>query len=38
MTTYSDTTRAFEKPTSGRIAGKAINHLGDGALKVFRVE
>ena len=30
--------RPFPKPESGRIAVKVINHLGDEALKVFRVE
>ena len=32
-----DTSRPFPKPTSGRIAVKVINHLGDEAMKVFRV-
>ncbi len=32
-----DTSRAFEKPKSGRIAVKIINHLGDEVMKVFRV-
>lgn len=31
------TSRAFEKPKSGRFAVKVINHLGDGVMKVFRV-
>ena len=34
----SDISRPFDKPTSGRIAVKVINHLGDEVLKVFRVE
>ncbi|MEQ8790069.1 MAG: site-specific DNA-methyltransferase [Pirellulaceae bacterium] len=34
----SDTSRPFEKPASGRIAIKVINHLGDEVMKVFRVE
>jgi adenine-specific DNA-methyltransferase len=34
---YSDTSRPFEKPTSGRIAVKVINHLGDEVMKVFAV-
>ena len=34
---YSDTSRPFEKPKSGRIAVKVINHLGDEVMKVFRV-
>ena len=33
----SDTSRPFEKPTSGRIAVKVINHLGDEVMKIFRV-
>ncbi len=32
-----DTSRPFSKPASGRIAVKVINHLGDEAMKVFRV-
>ena len=34
---YGDISRPFEKPTSGRIAVKVINHLGDEVMKVFRV-
>lgn len=33
----SDTSRPFPKPTSGRIAVKVINHLGDEVMKVFSV-
>jgi len=33
----SDTSRPFDKPESGRIAVKVINHLGDEVMKVFRV-
>jgi adenine-specific DNA-methyltransferase len=36
-TLHSDTSRAFPKPKSGRIAVKVINHLGDEVMKVFRV-
>jgi adenine-specific DNA-methyltransferase len=36
-TLHSDTSRAFTKPKSGRIAVKVINHLGDEVMKVFRV-
>ena len=36
-TLHSDTSRPFLKPTSGRIAVKVINHLGDEVMKVFRV-
>ena len=36
-TLNKDTSRAFEKPKSGRIAVKVINHLGDEVMKVFRV-
>jgi adenine-specific DNA-methyltransferase len=35
---HSDTSRPFDKPASGRIAVKVINHLGDEVMKVFRVE
>ena len=35
---YSDTSRPFPKPKSGRIAVKVINHLGDEVMKVFAVE
>ncbi len=34
---HSDTSRSFPRPASGRIAVKVINHLGDEAMKVFRV-
>ena len=34
---HSDTSRPFEKPASGRIAVKVINHLGDEVMKIFRV-
>ena len=33
----SDTSRPFSKPTSGRKAVKAISHLGDELMKVFKV-
>ena len=33
----SDTSRPFDRPTTGRIAVKVINHLGDEVMKVFRV-
>jgi adenine-specific DNA-methyltransferase len=33
---HSDTSRAFARPKSGRIAVKVINHLGDEVMKVFR--
>jgi adenine-specific DNA-methyltransferase len=32
------TSRPFNKPDSGRIAVKVINHLGDEVMKVFRVD
>jgi len=35
---HSDTSRAFPKPASGRIAVKVINHLGDEVMKVFLTE
>jgi adenine-specific DNA-methyltransferase len=37
-TLNSDTSRAFAKPKSGRLAVKVINHLGDEVMKVFRVD
>ena len=36
-TLRSDTSRPFDKPESGRIAVKVINHLGDEVMKVFKV-
>jgi adenine-specific DNA-methyltransferase len=36
-TLHSDTSRPFDKPATGRIAVKVINHLGDEVMKVFRV-
>jgi adenine-specific DNA-methyltransferase len=36
-TLHSDTSRPFDKPTSGRIAVKVINHLGDEVMKVFKI-
>jgi adenine-specific DNA-methyltransferase len=36
-TLHSDTSRPFDRPKSGRIAVKVINHLGDEVMKVFRV-
>jgi adenine-specific DNA-methyltransferase len=37
-TLHRDTSRPFDKPESGRIAVKVINHLGDEVMKVFRVD
>ena len=37
-TLRSATSRPFERPQSGRIAVKVINHLGDEVMKVFRVD
>ncbi|MGE0229765.1 MAG: site-specific DNA-methyltransferase [Dehalococcoidia bacterium] len=37
-TLHSATSRPFAKPSTGRIAVKVINHLGDEVMKVFRVE
>lgn len=34
---YSDTSRPFARPKTGRIAVKVINHFGDEVLKVFVV-
>ena len=36
-TLHSALSRPFDKPASGRIAVKVINHLGDEVMKVFRV-
>ena len=35
---HSAESRPFDRPDSGRIAVKVINHLGDEVMKVFRVE
>ena len=35
-TLKSDMSRPFDRPKSGRIAVKVINHLGDEVMKVFR--
>ena len=37
-TLHSDVSRPFDKPASGRIAVKVINHLGDEVMKVFRID
>ena len=34
----SATSRPFERPASGRIAVKVINHLGDEVMKILRVD
>lgn len=34
---YSDVSRPFSRPETGRISVKVINHLGDEVMKVFRV-
>jgi adenine-specific DNA-methyltransferase len=36
-TLYSDTSRPFDKPKTGKIAVKVINHYGDEVLKVYTV-
>jgi len=36
-TLYSDVSRPFPRPSTGRIAVKVINHFGDEVLKVFGV-
>jgi len=36
-TLNSDISRPFPKPSTGRIAVKVINHLGDEVMKVYRV-
>ncbi|MDH4381641.1 MAG: DNA methyltransferase [Gammaproteobacteria bacterium] len=37
-TLYSDVSRPFAKPKTGRVAVKVINHLGDEVMKVFRLD
>ena len=37
VTLNSDASCPFEKPKSGRVAVKVINHLGDEVMKVFKV-
>jgi adenine-specific DNA-methyltransferase len=34
---YSTVSRPFDKPITGKIAVKVINHYGDEVLKVFQV-
>jgi len=36
-TLYRELSRPFDRPKSGRIAVKVINHFGDEVMKVFRV-
>lgn len=36
-TLNSDISRPFPKPSTGRIAVKVINHLGDEVMKVFKI-
>lgn len=36
-TLNSDISRPFDKPSSGRIAVKVINHLGDEVMKIFHI-
>ncbi len=36
-TLYDTRSRPFERPDSGRIAVKVINHYGDEVLKVYEV-
>ncbi|WP_292077477.1 MULTISPECIES: site-specific DNA-methyltransferase [Brevundimonas] len=36
-TLYRDVSRPFDRPTTGRIAVKVINHFGDEVMKVFGV-
>ena len=37
QTLHADTSRPFDRPKTGLIAVKVINHLGDEVMKVFRV-
>ncbi len=34
---YGNVSRSFDRPESGRITVKVINHLGDEVMKVFNV-
>ena len=34
---YSTTSRPFERPDTGKIAVKVINHYGDEVLKIFEI-
>ena len=35
---FTSTSRPFDRPKTGKIAVKVINHYGDEVLKVFRTE
>jgi len=35
---YRAVSRPFPRPTTGRIAVKVINHLGDEVMKVYSVQ
>lgn len=35
---YSTTSRPFDKPATGKIAVKVINHYGDEVLKMYEVK
>ena len=35
---YSTKSRPFDKPESGKIAIKVINHYGDEVMKVYEIE
>jgi len=35
---YSTTSYPFEKPETGKIAVKVINHYGDEVLKVYEIQ
>jgi len=37
-TLHSAISRPFDKPATGRIAVKVINHLGDEVMKVFKIQ
>jgi len=38
VTIHSAVSRPFDKPATGRIAVKVINHLGDEVMKVFKIQ
>ena len=36
-TLYTDTSRPFPRPNTGKIAVKVINHFGDEVMKVIKI-
>jgi adenine-specific DNA-methyltransferase len=35
---YSTISRPFQKPTTGQIAVKVINHYGDEVMKIIKIK